>query len=326
MTAWLKKHPNIELVSRDGSKTYAKAITKASSQIKQVGDRWHILHQLFEAVKKEVYSILPAKWTTCMVISHKKEEPTTKRKIDSIREQNEEKRWIRIQSVQAMVEEGKSIASIARELGISRGTVYKDLKISSQPSHRRYSPYDQYRLLINKLVARKLPSKQIEKSCRARGYNGSTSTLNKMIAEERKQSSTEILTLSLRQKILKIIWNFEHPNHTDQIRNLHPQIVDLFPELLAVDKLVLTFRSLYHHKARDGLRNWLLTYKECKFHHIRSFINGIRQDIKAVWYSIVQPWSNGPVEGQVNRLKTIKRMMYGRANFELLRNRFLYQW
>lgn len=60
VTVWLKQYPNIELISRDGSKTYVKAITEDSSRIKQVGDRWHILHQLFQAVKKEVYSIIPS--------------------------------------------------------------------------------------------------------------------------------------------------------------------------------------------------------------------------------------------------------------------------
>ncbi|WP_445683437.1 transposase [Sporosarcina sp. FSL K6-6792] len=52
VTEWLNNHPEIKLITRDGSKTYAKAVTEASSSILQVGDRWHILHQLFEAIKK----------------------------------------------------------------------------------------------------------------------------------------------------------------------------------------------------------------------------------------------------------------------------------
>lgn len=62
VTEWLKSHPEIELITRDGSKTYAKAVAEASSTILQVGDRWHILHQLFEAIKKTVYNLIPAKW------------------------------------------------------------------------------------------------------------------------------------------------------------------------------------------------------------------------------------------------------------------------
>ncbi|MBE1552932.1 transposase, partial [Sporosarcina limicola] len=58
---------------------------------------------------------------------------------------------------------------------------------------------------------------------------------------------------------------------------------------------------------------------------IQSFIHGIEQDISSVKLSIQEPWSNGPVEGHVNRLKTIKRMMYGRAKFQVLKNRVLYE-
>lgn len=59
VTAWLKSHSNITLITRDGSKTYAKAVTEASPSIIQVGDRWHILHQLFEAVKKTIHGVVP---------------------------------------------------------------------------------------------------------------------------------------------------------------------------------------------------------------------------------------------------------------------------
>jgi transposase len=56
-----------------------------------------------------------------------------------------------------------------------------------------------------------------------------------------------------------------------------------------------------------------------------SFANGLRQDFSAVYNALSMVWSNGQVDGQINRLKFVKRMMYGRANFDLLRKRFLYQ-
>jgi transposase len=57
---------------------------------------------------------------------------------------------------------------------------------------------------------------------------------------------------------------------------------------------------------------------------LRDFVAGIVGDIKAVRAAMSQPWSNGPVEGQVNRLKMLKRQMYGRAKFDLLRRRVLH--
>ncbi len=323
VTAWIKQYPNIEIISRDGSKTYAKAISKASPRIKQIGDRWHILHQLFEATKKEVYSILPARWNTQPIVEKK---DVSKRKTTLEREMNEEKRWQRIQYVQTLFKKGRSIASIARELRISRGTVYSDLKITSKPSHQKSSPYDPFRPLIKQLVLKRLPAKQIEIICRSKGYNGSLSTLNRIIAEVRKENDMNTTTLSIRGKVINIIWNFHSENHLEQIKAIHPRIIDEFPELLEIDQFVHSFRLLFRRKERDGLRKWITKYKNTSFRHIRSFINGIRQDIHAIWNSIMYPWSNGPVEGQINRLKTLKRLMYGRASFQLLRNRFLYQW
>ena len=56
---------------------------------------------------------------------------------------------------------------------------------------------------------------------------------------------------------------------------------------------------------------------------IRHFASGLQQDEMAVKEALNCEWSNGQVEGQVNRLKTIKRQMYGRGSFELLRRRVL---
>lgn len=63
VTEWLKDNLEIELITRDGSKTYAKAVTEASLTILHFGDRCHILHQLFEAIKKTNFNLIPAKWT-----------------------------------------------------------------------------------------------------------------------------------------------------------------------------------------------------------------------------------------------------------------------
>nr|WP_238941979.1 transposase [Bacillus sp. REN10] len=68
---------------------------------------------------------------------------------------------------------------------------------------------------------------------------------------------------------------------------------------------------------------WIHQHEKSKFPLICSFIEGLKKDLPAVSNSIQEPWSNGVTEGHVNRLKTIKRMMYGRAKFSLLRIRVL---
>ena len=66
---------------------------------------------------------------------------------------------------------------------------------------------------------------------------------------------------------------------------------------------------------------WLVTARSTA---LRGFVTGLISDIDAVRVALSQPWSNGPVEGQVNRLKLLKRQMYGRANFDILRSRVLH--
>ncbi|WCK52516.1 transposase [Aneurinibacillus sp. Ricciae_BoGa-3] len=155
VTKWLKKHPEIKLISRDGSKTYAKAASNASPHMLQVGDRWHILHQLFDAVKKEIFAIVPERWTTILSDSLPTPKETLNhsfRKNERIREENEQKRWTRIQKVHSLKEQGYKITAIVNHLNISRGTVYADLKVKQKPNHKRSSPFDHFRPFIQSLI------------------------------------------------------------------------------------------------------------------------------------------------------------------------------
>ena len=73
----------------------------------------------------------------------------------------------------------------------------------------------------------------------------------------------------------------------------------------------------------EKLDDWLEQMESCGVKKLQNFALGLRQDYGAVRAALIYDWSNGQVEGQVNRLKTIKRQMYGRANFDLLRQRVL---
>ncbi len=73
----------------------------------------------------------------------------------------------------------------------------------------------------------------------------------------------------------------------------------------------------------SGFEKWLADAEVSTIKEFRHFARGIRKDAKAVKAAIDLAWSNGLVEGKVNKLKLIKRMMYGRANFDLLRKRVL---
>ena len=329
-TKWLKTYPAIKLITRDGSKTYAAAVKEASPAILQVADRWHLLQQLFDAVKKTIYQLLPAKWTPTLcnpADSQKETDDFSFRKSEIQRRRNEDKHWQRIQQAQALFGEGYSITAIARKLRVSSGTIYADLRQTEQPNHQRASPYNRFRFLIRSLILEEQSVKQIEVACRAEGYNGSLGTLNNIVAEERHQiRQNKPASISVRQKVIHVIWDFKKGNHRERLHELHPALLKTFPELQQLDELVTSFRNLFKENSGESLIDWIEVYKQVDLSFVYSFIQGLLQDLSAAKLSIEMPWSNGPTEGQVNRLKTIKRMMYGRAGFQVLRNRVLYQW
>ena len=102
--------------------------------------------------------------------------------------------------------------------------------------------------------------------------------------------------------------------------------------MVKTDLQVATARSLAERfvamvrcREESNLRQWLAEAMDSGVRALIRFANGIHRDVAAVANALSLPWSNGPVEGHVNRLKFIKRMMYGRANFDLLRKRVLLQ-
>lgn len=95
------------------------------------------------------------------------------------------------------------------------------------------------------------------------------------------------------------------------------------PELATAQEMEGRFAGLVREGEQGGLAGWLREAVEGGIPEMRAFARGILQDEAAVRAAIREPWSNGQVEGQVNRLKMLKRQMYGRANFDLLRRRVL---
>ena len=81
---------------------------------------------------------------------------------------------------------------------------------------------------------------------------------------------------------------------------------------------------MMHERQAENLDAWFKEASISAVPEVRTFAVGLRRDEAAVRAALTLPWSNGQVEGQVNRLKTIKRKIYGRGSFDLLRRRVLY--
>lgn len=97
------------------------------------------------------------------------------------------------------------------------------------------------------------------------------------------------------------------------------------PPVEATYQLVDTFLHMVRERTGEQLDTWLGAVQASHLKAFQSFVTGVLQDKDAVLAGLTLPWSNGPLEGNVNRLKLIKRSMYGRAEFDLLKLRVLYQ-
>ena len=95
------------------------------------------------------------------------------------------------------------------------------------------------------------------------------------------------------------------------------------PDVIRLRGLALGFRDALTGHDGAVLQRWINEVKHCEFGPLVRFGYGLQKDLSAVTAAAETKWSSGQVEGQVNRLKAIKRQMYGRAGFNLLRARVL---
>jgi transposase len=185
---------------------------------------------------------------------------------------------------------------------------------------------------------------QLWREIRQEGFTGSRGLVARWAARERKnlpvdlryrrqQSATFQPTLSLAPAII-VPWSAKRaswlivkkpPELTEDEKEALHRIIQSDPQVsLAVD-LARQFMTMVRHRKQDMLDGWMETVKTSGIPALSSFANGLQKDFAAVRNALRYAWSNGQTEGQVNRLKFLKRQMYGRANFDLLRKRVLHR-
>jgi transposase len=110
----------------------------------------------------------------------------------------------------------------------------------------------------------------------------------------------------------------------DEQHSTMEKLCQLFPQIEKAKELAQGFARIVRERSSAELNEWLRSAVQCKLQEFVSFARGLNEDYEAVINALRYKWSNGQLEGQVNRLKLIKREMYGRAKFDLLRARVLH--
>jgi transposase len=179
---------------------------------------------------------------------------------------------------------------------------------------------------------------QLFKEVGERGYNGAKTPLINYVTQLRQQLEEPDIQRTGRKPTTQLRPLSDHLYNPRQITrwfmrdseklrvSQQEKLENLcrnIPDLGVSFQLVVQFKTIFRQRQDEELTAWLETAERCGVSEVVSFARGIRRDEEAVRNSIKLPWSNGPVEGEVNKLKLIKRTMYGKAKFELLRARVL---
>lgn len=237
LAAWLKAHSGIEIVSRDRSQAYAAGITEGAPQAVQVADRFHLLMNVREVLKKFLLR---------------------------------QTRQLRRQTMA--------------------------VKMKTKPVTGN-DCYEQCRLRL-------LPHLQRSKHHQRRDRGAPRGEL---------------------PSPLQAAWMLLRPEQQkEEEKRIVNDLCQFLPEVRRAQELARGFFAIVRERKADALREWLIDALKSQIPEFINFANGIMQDLQAVKAALSYEWSQGQVEGQVNRLKLLKRQMYGRAKLDLLRARVLH--
>lgn len=359
---WLKAHPGVEVISRDRSPVYADGARRGAPTATQVADRFHLLQNLrtaFENLLCRQTSVLNHSYQTVMdeaLLALKQrvadqEEPESNEEFaanpeDSLsidekrsleRRQRRQERFLKVKELQ---EGDFSILQIAKSMRMHRRTVRLYLQSDKLPERkkpmrsaelRKYLPYLEQRWAEGERNAT-----QLGRELKEKGYRGKVSTVGHYLVAWReicpdRRETAEMVKVKLRRFAIpspkKTYWLFFKPRPTDEkwSDRYIAQLLKDAPEIKEALELVQEFSELMKNRRTDELKSWLSKVEKSKISELVGFVNGIRQDFAAVEAAFSSRWSNGQTEGQVNRLKFIKRQMYGRAGFDLLKARVVHQ-
>jgi transposase len=289
---WLQAHPEVEVITRDRSGVYADGGRQGAPSAVQVTDRYHLVSNLSEALARDVQKLQAAEREARQAVAEKLDQPNqTPTLIEARRRRCRRARYQRWQEVVELFRQGFSKRAIAKRCGLARNTVASWLQAPGYPERGMRSD-----------------RQRDEKPNGARPEPGLKGTLSRT-----RYSAGWIAALLIK-----------FPRTLTPVQNGHLEyFLQFCPRARVLRRLVLEFRKLLRWKSSERLTAWMEKAKTSGFPFLAQFTRALRRDMEAVTLAITTPWSNGLIEGHINRLKVIKRQMYGRARFELLKARVL---
>lgn len=355
---WLQAHPGVEIVTRDRAAAYAEAITQGAPSATQVADRWHLLENQRDAVERmldrhqsalrqvKITPPPPAAPNPPLALKPSenppKSEPAPHLPVsEQRRQQKRARRLARFQTVRELQQQGVSQRQIAKQMHMGRRTVSRYVNADEFPERAArtgppnplipYVPYLQRRWAEGCFNAR-----QLWRELGPQNYTGGYMRVWRWTTQQLRPVPAEAVS-PLPEPVVSApsppaisaqhaAWLLVKP--PDKLKADEPSLVqrltDVCPAAKVAHDLAQQFGTMIRERNVEPLDAWLASAKSAGIAELRSFALGLERDVSAVRAALTLPWSNGPTEGHVHRLKLIKRQMYGRAKFDLLRKRVLY--
>jgi transposase len=361
LAEWLKQHPEVEVITRDRFGLYAGGARRGAPQARQVADRFHLLLNLREAVEKELarqrrrLALPPVEEedqsvtkTVPVPASCSRANPevqTHKRQLVAERWRAKKELFARVRALHLS---GRSASSIVRATGVGRRRVDKWIRCIELPTRDEMEPKPTSPRFFAAHLRRRWAEgchqgPRLLTEIRALGYRGCYSSLAKFLARwrdhepELKPKSRPPASVSLRQQagvhptvsghisplVAAALLSKPRPLLTGWQAAKVEALKKACPDFARMRSLVLSFRGILQSGKAATLARWMKKAVASGIYGMKRFVRKLNHDLAAVKNALRESWSNGPVEGHINRLKTLKRQMYGRAGFELLRARLL---
>ncbi len=356
---WLRQYPQVEVVSRDRSPIYAAAVSSALPHADQIADRFHIVKNIYEVLekilhreRKTIAQVSEEMRRNANRISRENQSPIENERFRETKKARSEteiaaekikqsaariRRIEKYESVKRLRGEGVSISEISRRLRMHRETVRHFLRCDAypevKPAFRKISPLVNYQDYIRQRWNEGCGNaKQIYQELLNLGYVGSYDTLMRFLRiwrgdlpeEDRLRIRLQTFRMPTAREIKWWLLG-KKPNLNKEKSRFLQLLHERQPEIGEAVRLIEEFRKILKKGSEDDYENWREQVQQTTGNQeLKNFAFRLGKEDQAIRGAITSDWSNGQTEGQVNRLKLIKRQMYGRASFEVLKARVLF--
>ncbi|MFG2951909.1 transposase [Streptomyces adustus] len=333
LAARLADRPGIEVICRDRAPFVAEGAAAGAPQAVQVADRWHLWHNLSEASERAAAQHRRCLRALVPAAPEPEPEPAPEQDLPGSPwppgHRFADRTRARHAAVHALLVAGHSRRSIQRQLGMTWRTV-KQLADAAAPEEmftgqwqKRPSVLDDYKPYLDDRWNEGFTNAwKLWEQIVPLGYKGSYQRVRAYL--HKKRTSPRPVTARPPSPRTVSRWILSRPETLTEPEQLHLKTVRAHcPELDVLTQHVRSFAVMLTERQGARLPDWLDAVRQVDLPSLHTLAAGIDRDLAAVIAGLTVPWSSGAVEGHVNRIKMLKRQMFGRAGFALLRKRVL---